>query len=192
MITYRRTDLSEKRRVAEIDRSEHVIQDYIFKNRELVLLDVEWHIPRWSTEGSGPHSVDGKLNKWEMYFRDDCVLWGAFDGETLVGFSAYRPGLTEDMGQLTLLHVSKEYRRLGIGRRLAENVVQWARQQGDRRLYVSATQSRPTVDFYTGLGFTPTDQPVPELFEMEPEDIHMVMDLTAPNHPLQRTDAAEL
>jgi len=178
-------DLSEKRRIAEIDRTEHIIQSYIFNERGLVLVDVDWHVPRWSVEGSGPHSVERKLKEWDIYLTDECVLWGAFDDETLVGFSGYRPGLTEDMGQFGLLHISSGYRRLGIGKLLSGHVIRRSRQEGDKRLYVTATPSRATVDFYTGLGFNPTNRPVPELLEMEPDDIHMVMDLTASNHALQ-------
>jgi len=32
----------------------------------------------------------------------------------------------------------------------------------------------------------PTDTPVPEQFELEPDDIHMVMELASPNHGFQR------
>lgn len=187
MITYRRLDVSEKGRIAEIDRSEHVTQDYVQRDGRLVLADVDWKIPRWTVEGDGPHSVAGKLREWDADFQADCVLWGAFDGDVLVGFSAYRPRITEDMGQFALLHVSQAYRRQGIGRRLAGELIDHARREGSKRLYVSAGQTRPTVDFYRGLGFGPTDEPVPELHEMEPNDVHMVMDLAASDRGRQRT-----
>ena len=177
MITYRRLDVSEKGRIAEIDRSEHVFQNYVQGEGKLVLVDVDWKIPRWTGEGDGPHSVAGKLKEWDAYFQKDCVLWGASDGDVLVGFSAYRPRITEDMGQFALLHVSKAHRRQGIGRRLAGELIDHARREGSKRLYVSSVQTRATVDFYRGLGFRPTDEPVAELYQMEPNDIHMVMDL---------------
>jgi hypothetical protein len=40
-------------------------------------------------------------------------------------------------------------------------------------MVVSATPSTNTVHFYLGRGFEPTAEPLPELFELEPEDIHM-------------------
>jgi GNAT superfamily N-acetyltransferase len=181
MITYRRLDVSEKSRIAEIDRSEHVTQDYVQRDGRLVLVDVDWKIPRWSVEGDGSHSVAGKLKEWDAYFQKDCIFCGAFDGDVLVGFSVYRPRITEDMGQFAILHVSKAYRRQGIGRRLAADLIDHARREGDKRLYVSSAQTRKTVDFYRGLGFHPVDKPVPELYEMEPNDIHMVMNLTHRN-----------
>ena len=68
------------------------------RDGRLVLADVDWKIPRWTVEGDGPHSVAGKLREWDADFQADCVLWGAFDGDVLVGFSAYRPRITETWG----------------------------------------------------------------------------------------------
>ena len=48
-----------------------------------------------------------------------------------------------------------------------------ARQAGDAELVVSATPSGNTVRFYLARGFEPMAHPLPELFELEPEDIHM-------------------
>lgn len=48
-----------------------------------------------------------------------------------------------------------------------------ARAMGAERLYVSATPSRRTIDFYLRLGFTVSPSPDPELYALEPEDIHL-------------------
>ncbi len=40
-------------------------------------------------------------------------------------------------------------------------------------MVVSATPSANTVRFYLNRGFAPMDEPLPELLELEPEDIHM-------------------
>lgn len=40
-------------------------------------------------------------------------------------------------------------------------------------MVVSATPSENTVRFYMGCGYRPTAEPVPELVELEPEDVHM-------------------
>jgi hypothetical protein len=47
------------------------------------------------------------------------------------------------------------------------------------RMYVSATPSESAVGFYLRHGFTPVADPLPELFELEPEDIHMARRLLA-------------
>ena len=48
---------------------------------------------------------------------------------------------------------------------------------GAQGLYVSATPSRHTVDFYTGLGCELLAVPDPELLRLEPEDIHLCLRL---------------
>jgi len=101
-------------------------------------------------------------------------IWGAFDAERLVGIAAYRPHLTNTMDQLTFLHVSNGYRRQGIASRLFDQIEELARQSGAQELYVSATPSESAVGFYMNRGFILEPQPHPELFELEPEDIHMI------------------
>ena len=40
-------------------------------------------------------------------------------------------------------------------------------------MVVTATPTGNTVRFYLGRGFQPMAEPFPELFELEPEDVHM-------------------
>jgi hypothetical protein len=48
-----------------------------------------------------------------------------------------------------------------------------ARDAVDSAMVVSATPSANTVRFYRGRGFELMAHPLPELFELEPEDVHM-------------------
>jgi hypothetical protein len=57
-------------------------------------------------------------------------------------------------------------------------VEQAARDAGHETLYVSATPSGSAIGFYRSEGFAPAE-PLPELFEKEPEDIHMIKRLPA-------------
>jgi hypothetical protein len=52
-----------------------------------------------------------------------------------------------------------------------------ARRRGARQLYISATPSEHTVQFYQRQGCTLTLTPDPELYALEPDDIHFVFDL---------------
>lgn len=171
MITYRRLQRSEQERFAEVDRSERITQAYRQHGRELELVAVDWHARPWS--------LPAILREWAPFLQDDCVLWGAFDGDALIGFCGYRPNVAPGTGQFALLHVSNQYRGRGIGRRLAEALFAYAHAQGTTALYVTATPTRNTVDFYLGLGFEPTDDPLPALLELEPDDIHMRMTIRA-------------
>jgi ribosomal protein S18 acetylase RimI-like enzyme len=104
-------------------------------------------------------------------------LLGAFDDAQLAGLAILRYHLSEDTAQLAFLHVSNGHRRKGAGNRLTEEVVRLARASGAKRLYVSSVPSESAVGFYRSHGFEPTRDVHPELFELEPEDIHMTKPL---------------
>jgi GNAT superfamily N-acetyltransferase len=101
-------------------------------------------------------------------------LFGAFTGKSLIGFAIYRPHLSHNTAQLGELYVSKDYRGQGIGALLLEKVVELARADGAENLYVSSTPTTATVDFYMRNGFDSTEEINQYLYELEPEDIHMV------------------
>jgi hypothetical protein len=52
-----------------------------------------------------------------------------------------------------------------------------AKKGGAKSMYISATPSEHTIDFYLRLGCKVTPEPDPELFALEPEDIHLEYDL---------------
>jgi GNAT superfamily N-acetyltransferase len=104
--------------------------------------------------------------------------FGAFDDDRLIGFAVLRTRLTADTDQLASLYIDKAFRRQGVARGLVERVVDQAVDSGALNLYVSAAPSLAAVSFYLDCGFTPVAEPHPELFELEPEDIHMSMVLS--------------
>ena len=169
MITIRKMDPSEISRIDEIDRTEHITQDYTVESGRLVLIDVDWRLGRWNTEK--------KIKAWTPIADGWRNMWGAFDEDTLVGFSVYRAYLTNDTAQLALLHISHDYRRMGIGKQLANRVIEKARTDGAKRIYVTAGQSRATTEFYQKLGFKLAEELNDELYELEPDDIHMILEL---------------
>jgi hypothetical protein len=52
-----------------------------------------------------------------------------------------------------------------------------ARERGARLLYISATPSDSAIGFYTSCGARPAARVDPELFALEPEDIHLALPL---------------
>lgn len=131
-----------------------------------------WQRPPWSET-----RYRKLIETWTQAVADGGAVLGGFDGERLVGEAVFRPNLTAEMAQLESLHVSRDYRRHGLARRLTDEVIRLARQSGAKELYVSATPSRSAVGFYQSVGFRPTAAPHPRLLELEPEDIHMTMRL---------------
>jgi GNAT superfamily N-acetyltransferase len=177
MVTIRHMVGSELGRISEIDRSEHVTQEYSYRRGSLEGRSVDVRVATWSRSGDHEHSVQGKVNAWQPILDRGGTLVGAFDRDTLVGFAIYRPDLAEGLANLSALFVSRNHRRKGIASLLTEEVARLARADCARRLYVSATPSRPTVEFYRSHKFKPTDEPNEKLFALEPDDIHMILEL---------------
>jgi predicted N-acetyltransferase YhbS len=94
-------------------------------------------------------------------------------GGRLVAIGVVVPHLRPAIAQLAFLHVSEALRARGIGSRLSEELEQIAHGAGDSAMVVSATPSENTVRFYMSRGYELMAQPLPELLEREPEDVHM-------------------
>jgi ribosomal protein S18 acetylase RimI-like enzyme len=167
----------EVTRIWEIDRSERIRTGYKYTDGNLQRMEVNWDSPAWGMEGDGDHTIASFVKFCRDHLERNGRLYGAFDGENLVGIGLIQHGICEGMAQLAFLHVSNRYRQMGIGGQIAVELVREAKKAGASKMYVSATPSGSAVGFYMSLGFKPTDTPIPELFELEPEDIHMTTDI---------------
>jgi len=79
--------------------------------------------------------------------------------------------------QLKFLHIRSGHRDRGLGKQLFDLARVEASQRGAEGLYISATPSEHTIDSYLRLGYRVTPEPNPELFELEPDYIHLEYDL---------------
>lgn len=70
------------------------------------------------------------------------------------------------------------FSELGVGKTLVELVKKKAKEMGAKKLYVSATPSKNTVHFYLNRGFDLAEEVNERLYELEPEDIHMISELS--------------
>ena len=175
MTSVRGMAIAELGRIAEIDRSEEIEQQYRSRSGVLHLVDVSIHAPRWGEPGEAP--VERYVASWRRQLERGGVLLGAFDGDRLLGVALYDRSSVDEPARLAELYVTREHRGEGIGRALIEEIGRLARADGAKRLYVSATPTRATVDFYLKRGFEPLANPNERLLALEPEDIHMAMAL---------------
>ena len=157
----------------DIDRSEHIDVLYIQHGTQLEERRGDFDSPNWLTEGDGEHSYAEQQRHIEELLASGAIALGAFDGERLAGIGVLVQHLRPGIAQLAYLHVSNGYRASGIGRRLSEDIDRIAREDGDTEIVVSATPSKNTVRFYMARGYRPMAEPFPELFELEPDDIHL-------------------
>lgn len=166
---------NELHRVAELDRREVVEYWYYLRDNKLELKKVNWNVPEWT----GAKKNEFHQNLLGVHQRGGFIV-GAFDETNIAGIVALNPELFgRNMGHLNLsgLWVSQPYRDHGVGRHLVSLVKQKAKTQGAKFLYVSATASKKTVDFYMSCGFQLAKEIDPKLFELEPKDIHMECEL---------------
>lgn len=163
----------ELSRVGEIDRTERI--DVLFEQHgtELVARRGSWSASAWDPDGHGEHSVDAQRQALVHYADAGGIARGAFSGGRLVGIGVVVPHIRPAIAQLAFLHVSQDFRAAGLGSRLSADLELVARRAGDTEIVVSATPSENTVRFYLGRGYRPMARPLPELLELEPEDVHM-------------------
>jgi ribosomal protein S18 acetylase RimI-like enzyme len=181
VITYRNLAAAELSRLSEIDRSEIIRVGYEVREAGLVKMDVVWDSPNFIPDGDGEHTLAGEIEFCRSHMARNAITIGGFDGEKLVAIGILTPEIRPGMAQLAYLHVSRAYRRRGIGAAITHQLLMQASALGSKRVYVSAVPSESAVGFYKSFGFELIAEPLPELYELEPDDIHMVLELDAPS-----------
>jgi predicted N-acetyltransferase YhbS len=158
-------------RLWEIDRREYIASIYRLVDGALVLDRHDFEVPGWAP-GNREHQEPILL---------DCLehggsAWGAFEGDVIAGGAVLERrfmGSAKDTLQLKWLHVGRDYRKQGLGTALFEKAGEAARALGAAKMYISATPSENSVDFYIRRGCRLATEVDPELFALEPEDIHL-------------------
>lgn len=168
LITYREITNEEiYQHILEVDVSEHGECIYLWQEGELVTHPLVWD--------RSPRTAETWQENWASVLPLPGVkAWGACEGEVMVGIIVYCPYLTEDIAQLDALFVDKDYRQQGIASHLTHLLERQAISDGHKRPYVSASESKSAVGFYISQGFMPTQDAHPELYALEPNDIHMI------------------
>ncbi|MFC2029794.1 GNAT family N-acetyltransferase [Chloroflexota bacterium] len=159
----------EPSRIAEIDVSEHGDVVLHHANGQVETAPEEWYRSPLPAEG-----WVRDVEKWRAEIASGGAAIGAFAGERLIGIAVVRNDLTETSSQLSALFVSRDHRRRGVARQLTDEACRFAREAGAQELYVSAIPSRSAVGFYTSHGFRLANKVNKALYELEPEDIHMI------------------
>lgn len=168
---YRQLKKEENKRLVEIDRGEITERIYRFKDGILLLEDCYIDIKGWSEK---------EVNKFITVLDDIAdrggYIYGAFNGDNIVGLVALDNvffGKNKDYLNLDKLYVSRDSRGKGVGRKLVQICVDKAKELGAKKLYVSSSELENTVNFYQGLGCILATEYIKQMWEKEPEDIHL-------------------
>jgi predicted N-acetyltransferase YhbS len=161
--------------IKNLDRSEIVNHIYYYREGNLELEEEFYDIGPWSEH----QLVDHTKFLTELFDRGG-YIYGMFKDDKMIGIMALDCdfiGKKKDQLQMAFLHVDKNYRNRGIGEKLMSKAKEKAKKLGAKSLYISATPSLNTVRFYFSLGCELASEINPELYELEPEDIHLELKL---------------
>ncbi|WP_343532333.1 GNAT family N-acetyltransferase [Pedobacter sp.] len=170
-ITFRLLKKSELIRIREIDRAEKIFECYEYKNGELIIKSVYDLVDTFNDE-----ELQEMIRRQQLLIADGGKVIAAFADNRLVGVASVdrkRRGKQQHYCKMDILYVSNGYRGNKIGRKLVRKCAAAATAFGAEKLYISATPTKATVDFYLKEGARLVEEVDEELFELEPLDIHL-------------------
>jgi len=158
-----------------IDRREVIDNIYYLRDGKLILESEHYDMHGWPP---------GEPEYYTLILVD-CFdrggyFCGAFEGDLLIGTVVLENrfiGREKDTLQRKFLHVGKSARKQGLGKKLFMLAAEKAVELGAKKIYISATLSENTVNFYMRVGCVLATEIDEELFALEPEDIHLEFDL---------------
>nr|WP_246021890.1 GNAT family N-acetyltransferase [Paenibacillus zeisoli] len=172
---YRTMTMEDAEFIAHIDRSEYIEKVYRTEGGRIQEIQAGHECPTWDLP-----DLEELKARFREQLRGGGYAYGAFDGTRLAGFgvlgSKFR-GKNLNQLQVDLMYVSRVYRRQGIGRTIMDEVKREAISRRAEYLYVSSTETQSAVQFYTHYGSRLTAEVEEELYQLEPEDIHMMIKL---------------
>lgn len=166
---------SEVPYIWQINRREVIENTYYLEGGKLVLKPEHYDMRGWPT-GEPEHYTPILLD----CFDHGGYFLGAFSGDLLVGAIVLENrfiGSARNTLQIRFLHVSNIYRKQGLGKKLFYLAVEKALEREAKKLYISATPSENTINFYLQLSCVLAKEIDEELYSLEPEDIHLEFDL---------------
>ena len=146
------------------DRFQEVQNVYRLENGRLVLKKHPF-TETWSPERRREKAAEILSGRY--------ITYCAFYGDTVVGEIMLIPELNENRLIIDSFHVSRAYRRHGIGRRLLEAARDYAKSRGAAALYASCSSAEETIRFYMAMGFELSEHPITGCVKDEPFDIQM-------------------
>jgi len=165
-------------KIARIDRGEEISEVYIFQGGKLLLQ------PQYETvQGFDQAELDMIIVCQNKILAEGGHIFGAFIEDQLIGVASVekrKRGKHADFCKMDILYVHRSFRRKGIAKTLLEECKNTALSFGAKNLYISATPTKATVDFYMQNGAVLVQEFDSELYEMEPLDIHLQLPLNTP------------
>ena len=146
------------------DREQHTDRVLFFK--EGSLFEKEDHFSDiWDQEK--------KENVCEYLYNVNGVVVFAYDEDKVIGFANIEQPIFDGYINLPFCHISKEYRGLGLGKKLLDVISKEALKLEVQKLYISTHPSVESQGFYKSYGCVLAEQINDELLAIEPLDIQL-------------------
>jgi len=156
-------------------RKQTVKQRFSIKNGEELIEDISF---------TDDWSADKKRRIVDEFFVDATDNFGynggIYSGPDLIAFLSLDCNPIGDYNeyiQLTMLHVSNEFRQMGLGKILFQHAIKKAEVMGAKKLYLSAHSAYESQLFYRNLGCVHAKWIYSIAKELEPYDIQMEYEL---------------
>ena len=118
-----------------------------------------------------------KLSIINFKLRDSIInggfVIGVYNDQNLIAFANLLNSLfgkNNEYIRLTMLHVSNEYRNIGIGKKLFNICIEKAKNAGAKKIYISAHFSEETQCFYKKMGCVDIIESCKDISEYIPGD----------------------
>lgn len=157
---------------SHIDRRELITQMYWQNQDELEAYDCHHDVEAWDKEMLRKDPADLK-----KAYAQGAAFIGAWAGQQLVGICVVARRPVESISGAHLLkyfYIDANHRSLGIGTKLMRAALESVQAFHGDALYISSIPTCNTVDFYINQGAELLVVPDPDLFELEPEDVHLL------------------
>lgn len=166
--------------LGEIDRSEHQQFRYSVAGDQLISRRFDFEVPGWDPVGHGDHSVTGIVSFAQPIVARGADFLGAFLADEPAGLVILDTKFEAGLSWLALLYVDRVHRRGGVASMLWSATLRRSRAAGAAAVYVSAIPSDSAVGFYLSRGcHLATRSEINDgLYELEPDDIHLIYDLS--------------
>ncbi|WP_315081732.1 GNAT family N-acetyltransferase [uncultured Clostridium sp.] len=142
---YRNLMLSDMDKIEEIDGECYIARAWREVNGIKKLVDINW------LEKELPNGLTWHKEHFLLSIKSGGRAFGCFDDEKMVGYAVINGdifGVTAKYILLDQMFISKEYRNMGIGKKLFNECCNAAKDLGAEKIYICAASSEETIAFY--------------------------------------------
>lgn len=169
---YRKLQIDEinKQLFNKFKRYQKVTKCWRKINDEWIIKDISF-IDQWSED-----NYNELIKCLKKTLDTGGIVYGAFLENSLKGFVSVENGFigkNKEYSDLSSIHVSEDMRGHGIGKKLFQIAVEWAKSQGAKKMYISAHSAVESQAFYKSLGCQEALEYSKEHVEKEPYDCQL-------------------